>query len=261
MKTGVTVMAAGTAKDGENDFLQSIAGTELAKRLERHEAEKAAYIAQYGREAYDFKIAHERAEREAAEELERRKARAERLINNSGLGRRFLKPEICFDKLERTKYNEKAFDACRAYAAHFNRHKKGILLGGARGVGKTTLAVATLKELIEKGFIVYFGNIVDIKNRIYKSYDTNTTEEVIERMLDVDLLVIDDLGKETETDNVNELIYKLINTLWNEERGVFITTNLDKAAFIERYDPSVYSRLCDMCEFYRVTGDDYRQKK
>ena len=81
-------------------------------------------------------------------------------------------------------------------------------------------------------------------------------------LLNVDLLVIDDLG----TENLNSMkyteLYKIINTrLLNKKTKTIISTNLDLKGLFEYYDERLASRFVGYYDIYRFYGDDIRLKK
>lgn len=212
-----------------------------------------AYINQV--EAEKQRMLFEAAQQEQA-------AYAKRLLEQTGLGRRFF--NRTFANFNTNKTNELAFKVCKQIVNQFDG-QKGVMLAGDNGIGKTHLAAAIVNELAAQGHIVYFGNIVDIKTRVYGGFGDNSVEAVVRKMLQCDLLCIDDLGKEKmgknpEGNYMRELIYKLINRLYEDDRGVVITTNLDVAECEERYGTATVSRLCEMCEYVHYVDEDHRLK-
>lgn len=77
---------------------------------------------------------------------------------------------------------------------------RGLLLSGPPGLGKSHLAAAISRELNHKLYSSYFGNIVDIIGLLKSTYSKNSSlneEEAINLMTkNVDLLIIDDLGRD-----------------------------------------------------------------
>lgn len=153
---------------------------------------------------------------------------------------------------------------------------KGLLFLGDPGVGKTHLAVALLKGLIEKGAEGLFTDYQELLKRIQGSYDrtAHTAERtVIAPILETEVVVIDDLGANRITGWVEDTINYILNYRYNEKKPTLLTSNLSEHLstgsagsrttqpnFEERLGPRVASRLHEMCRLVRVVADDYRKR-
>jgi DNA replication protein DnaC len=149
---------------------------------------------------------------------------------------------------------------------------KGLLMMGGCGSGKTHLAVAALNEVIHSGKPgrVLFANFQDLIQEIQASFDSDATvskSEILRPLLEVDLLVLDELGSQKPTTFVQDILYYVINTRYNEERTTIFTTNyLDYPAdakqerLEERIGTRLRSRLAEMATKIDFTGaPDYRR--
>ena len=75
----------------------------------------------------------------------------------------------------------------------------------------------------------------------------------------VDLLHLDDVGAENTTPWVLEELYSIVNTRYEEQRSMVITTNLtDPEQLREQIGPRTVSRLDEMCDDIPVFGPDRR---
>lgn len=207
-----------------------------------------------------------RNEEEAKElMLQERQKKINEINKNSGLPKRFKRKT--FENYERGD-NFIAYKKAEEFAENFPDINKGLLLVGPVGTGKTHLAAAISNKLISRLYSVYFGNTTDIMSFIKSTYskDAEMTEgEVIELMTEkVDLLVIDDLGKENETENTLSVLYQIINKLYENEKLVVITTNFnssDLARKLGERGPAMVSRITGMCEPVVLSGEDWRLKE
>src|SRR5919107_255390 len=172
-----------------------------------------------------------------------------------------------------TAYNEsleKAAIYARRIAETFPAVSKGLLLEGQPGVGKTHLAVAVLKQVVQTtGARGLFYDTRDLLRVIRSTYDPSirTTElEVLRPVMTADLLVLDDLGAEKTSEWVEETMNLIVNTRYNERRLTIFTTNFedtpddtDPNTLIFRIGHRMRSRLHEMCEFHTLDGADYRE--
>lgn len=149
--------------------------------------------------------------------------------------------------------------------------ERGLLLMGPCGSGKTHLAVAALLEIIAQGKPgrLLFSNFQDLIQEILASIDSDhapSRSEILEPILTADLLVLDELGSQKPTLFVQDMLYYIINTRYNEQRTTIFTTNyLDeprdpKEESLEtRIGKRLRSRLFEMAERVVVDADDYRR--
>jgi DNA replication protein DnaC len=149
---------------------------------------------------------------------------------------------------------------------------KGLLLIGPCGVGKTHLAVAALIEVIRGGKPgrLLFRNFQDLIQEIQASFDSDevpSKSELLRPLLEADLLVLDELGSQKPTTFVQDTLYYVINTRYNEERTTIFTTNYAESSegkeetLTDRIGTRLRSRLYEMATRVPMSGTDYRRNK
>ena len=149
---------------------------------------------------------------------------------------------------------------------------RGLLLMGPCGSGKTHLAVAALEEIIRSGKPgrLLFRNFQDLIQEIQASFESDevpSKSELLRPMLDADLLVLDELGSQKPTTFVQDILYYVINTRYNDERSTIFTTNfLDRPADTKeerlelRIGARLRSRLYEMAQVVDFGATpDYRR--
>jgi DNA replication protein DnaC len=155
-------------------------------------------------------------------------------------------------------------------ASDLREQGRGLLLDGQPGVGKTHLAVAVLKQVIQtSGARGLFYDTRDLLRVIRSTYDPSirTTElEILRPVMTADLLVLDDLGAEKTSEWVEETLNLIVNTRYNERRLTIFTSNYldipddtDPNSLLFRIGFRMRSRLHEMCEFIEMDGADYRE--
>ncbi|MFN8093338.1 MAG: ATP-binding protein [Vicinamibacteria bacterium] len=175
---------------------------------------------------------------------------------------------------------EKAMAFCSGYPHLGPDEGLGLLFSGDNGVGKTHLAVAVLRELAEgKGARGQFWDFHELIREIKSSYDpeTKTTElQVLEPVVEMDVLLLDDLGAWKMTDWMNDTLFYILNSRYMAKRPTIITTNYQdvtreeaiaadslrrKEFLVERIGQRLRSRLMEMCLVVRMQGADHRQAR
>jgi len=203
---------------------------------------------------------------EEAQRLIRQKhqQRSIEILAKSGLGKRFIKRT--FQNTITNPKNRQAIATAKTFAKTFPSVEKGLIFIGPVATGKTHLAAAIANELIDSLYTVIFGNVTDIITLIKSSYGKTELDEseIINTITDIDLLIIDDLGKEYATENTRMLLYQIINRLYENEKPVIITTNLNSDALAAKYGDrgaAIVSRITEMCDPVTLDGNDWRIRR
>lgn len=129
------------------------------------------------------------------------------------------------------KRNTNASELLQKYCDNFDEHKKSgvgyIIHSNQNGGGKTYLACAVANELIDKGKKVLVTNFLALRDRLFKpeAYKFVNKDDFIKRLLDYDLVVIDDLGVEQSTEFMLEVEYRVIDALTDARVPLILTTN------------------------------------
>ena len=155
-------------------------------------------------------------------------------------------------------------DSCIKFINNMdNPTGKNLLFSGGTGLGKTYLSNAIVSEVLNKGYTVLYQTApVMLDTLISKMFKNDTSFS--ENLLNVDLLVIDDLGTETMNSMKFTELYKIINTRLLNQNGkvtkTVISTNLDLQGLYNTYDERLVSRFIGHYDIYRFFGDDIRFK-
>lgn len=144
--------------------------------------------------------------------------------------------------------------------------EKNLLFLGNTGLGKTFLSNCIANELLKKGKTVLYQTApVMLDTIIDYRFNKNNTSSIYENILDVDLLIIDDLGTECMNSMKFSELFNVINTrLLNQNNNItktIISTNLNLKELSEKYDERIFSRFVGYYNICRFFGEDIRFKK
>lgn len=151
---------------------------------------------------------------------------------------------------------------CKKYAGDFHLPYDSLLLRGKTGLGKTHLSLSIAGEVIEKGYSVVYGSAPDLFRKVEQEhFGRDNDDETMNLLQGADLLILDDLGAEFDSQFYVSVVYNLINSRLNAGKPTIVSTNLDAAELTKRYGERVTSRLFTMEQLLFVGNDIRKQKK
>ena len=160
---------------------------------------------------------------------------------------------------------ERNFDICQDYARQFSPRSGNLLLFGPPGLGKTFLSACIARVVSESGYsVVYdtaghiFGQFEEAK---FRRDEDESSADNVERYLNCDLLIVDDLGTEMTTAFVQSALYQIINSRLIRNKKTIINTNLRLEDLGQRYGAQIRSRLEGEYELLPFIGEDIRRLK
>jgi len=186
----------------------------------------------------------------------------------------------------RSEAQQEAYRRSLAYCEGFPHRPAseglGLLFWGPAGSGKTHLATGILSELVaNKNVSGLFWEFAALVNEISRAYDKSSATTVfgaLQATLDVDLLLLDDLGSKRIPDWAHNTLFEIVDARYRARRPTLITTAFEDADrdaassaelmrreeyLIDRIGARVRSRLLEMCLFVpmqeRRRADPQRQ--
>lgn len=157
-------------------------------------------------------------------------------------------------------FSSDTFDRALSVA---RRESAGLFVCGAEGRGKTYLAAAIARYALLSGCTVRFVMARRLLREIWETYRDEATvseSEIINRLVKVDLLVIDDLGPGREgrvSPAVIGAIHEILSERSDRRRPTVVTTNRSLDQIGTDYDKAIRSRL-GAFDCVVLRGDDRR---
>jgi DNA replication protein DnaC len=158
-------------------------------------------------------------------------------------------------------------DIAMSFIENFDdSQEKNLLFTGNTGLGKSFLSDCISCELLKRGKTVLYQTApVMLDTIIDYRFNKDNSESIYNNILNVDLLVIDDLGTETLNKMKFTELFNVINTrLLNQNNHItktIISTNLNLNDLRSNYDERIFSRFVGSYNICRFFGDDIRFKK
>lgn len=170
-----------------------------------------------------------------------------------------------FDTEGRSDSVSRARDRVANWILDFRPQRRGLLLRGPQGTGKTHLAVAALRACVERarvrGFFAEYGALL---HELETSIRTNQpAAPILSPVIHADVLVLDDLGRRRPSEWTEDTIATVLGERYMRRRTTIFTSNHpddgSDQSLEARVGPRVRSRVYEMADLVVVEGDDYRR--
>lgn len=158
-----------------------------------------------------------------------------------------------------TDEQKKALNIAKQFVkvSFYHPFKTLVLLGNV-GSGKTHLACGILKEL--GGTYRMSTQIVEEFRKI-KSFKSPMTEKDLLREYALEnLLVIDEIGRATDTVSEQYMLYQVINEFYNKRKALILISNKNKKDFLDYVGTAGIDRLSESATIFEFTSGSYRKE-
>jgi DNA replication protein DnaC len=148
----------------------------------------------------------------------------------TGIGRRFL--EVSFERQPIVSLDPVVLRQVRGFVRSLEDNLdagRGLWFDGPVGTGKTSLAILVAKTAKQAGRSYAVYPVPRLLAEIKRTFDRDASDSYLgffHRLCSVDLLVLDDLGAEKQTEWVLEQLYSIVNERWQDRRSIVVTTNI-----------------------------------
>lgn len=148
-----------------------------------------------------------------------------------------------------------------------------LLLLGPTGTGKTYIAGSIANAVLEREIEVFYQSapqaldLIRNYNKLRRTFSPDPEELaesswLYERLMDVQLLIIDDLGTEAvdSAERLSEWL-NLLNARQSDSKRTIISSNLNQSQLKQMYDERLVSRLLGNFSVIPFWGDDVRMRR
>lgn len=186
-------------------------------------------------------------------------------------GMMFKRSGLSESQLSRTFENYQILSAdairAKAEARKASQEHSGLILSGMRGTGKTHLAIAIALDAMHHGRQAIFRLVNELLDEIRQAVrDNEDYHGLIRRFKEVPCLILDDLGKEKQTESGIDYLYQIVDYRYRNNLQTIITTNartIEELSSLgdEYYITPMVSRVMENGAWVTLEhAEDYRVK-
>ena len=136
----------------------------------------------------------------------------------------------------------------------FIEQHQNIVLIGEPGTGKTSIASGLLRYALVNGYRGLFYDAQKLLENLYSSLADKSTTRLITALSNVSVLLIDELGYLTLTNEQCNAFFKLMSMRYENKKSTIITTNLDYPKWYDLFkQKSLVDAMLDRLKHHCIT--------
>lgn len=189
----------------------------------------------------------EQAEKDAAYQKQKR-------VEASGVPRRYWHSDFN-TYIPQDEKDSKNLETIMNFAK-LEKNDKVLILLGAKGLGKTHLGSAIIRNC--------GGKFISIEELIFKYESAQdfhskvNREELMESYSSTKMLVIDEIGRSMQQEKENALLNYILRRRYENMLPTVLISNLSKAELLKKLGEAVLDRLRETCISLEFEGESYR---
>lgn len=171
------------------------------------------------------------SEQQARECVERKQADIRNKFAKAAIPKRYLNRN--FENYNAASQQQKlALTVSQHYAANFAERLEnggGLILQGKPGTGKTHLACAIANQVLLSGSSARFTTVMQLVRAIRATWKRDSEQnenDVLQSIIDYDLLIIDEIGVQYETESEKLILFDVLNGRYENIKPTILLTNL-----------------------------------
>lgn len=189
-----------------------------------------------------------------------------RMFRASGLTE--IQATLTLSDYRQTKDTKHMFDMIKDYIqTQAWTHGMGFFMSGSVGIGKTMLAMIIASEIMKNYTSVIFVPTTSLMAELRSSQfsnDQSDFEQRIDKLINADMVIFDDIGKEKPTEWVQNQYFRIIDGRYNKRKPTGYTSNYEPDDLITRFSEfgeAIVSRIVAMTRDYTISvkATDYRR--
>lgn len=194
-------------------------------------------------------------EKELSEQAEKEAAyQTQKNVERSGVPRRYW--HSTFESyIPRSEKDSKNLETIKNFA-NLEKNDKVLILLGAKGLGKTHLGSAIIRNC--------GGKFISIEELIFKYESAQdfhskvNREELMDSYSSTQMLVIDEIGRSMQQEKENALLNYILRRRYENMLPTVLISNLSKAELLKKLGEAVLDRLRETCISLEFEGESYR---
>lgn len=196
----------------------------------------------------------------------RSESRAKEIIGKAGIQKRFL--NCTFENYEANgELQTYVKSKVQSFADNFPKvllAGSSLILSGSVGTGKTHLSCAVANQLALSGYTSCLRTVSELVQSIRdgRNWSNNkTSSQLIDEYAAFDLLIIDEFGVQSGTDNELNILFDVVNARYADQKPTMALTNLSKEEFKQKVGDRIFDRLTHKGVFLPLEWGSYRAKE